>query len=213
MWSPSARNPDAAVYGRLDTLERVIILALYIWLVTRLLASMSHGGHFFNGLLLISEGLVILFLVTRRASREMSFRPYDWALALLATACPLIVSPSLGRPLVSPVYAACLWSAGTFIQVMAKLTLGRSFGCVAANRGLKSGGPYHFVRHPMYSGYVLSHVAFWLVNPTWGNLFLYLLCNLVQIPRIMAEERLLSRDPGYRNYCLNVPWRVLPGMF
>ena len=198
---------------KLDILERLILLLLYVWLVSRVIVSMSHGGPRFNLLLLISEGLVIFFLITRRSTDKMSRNPVDWVLALTATCCPLFVNPSVGQPLVSPVLAAYLWSAGTFIQVMAKIALGRSFGCVAAHRGLKRGGPYHFVRHPMYAGYLLSHIAFLLINPTPGNLFLYLICDLIQLPRIAVEERLLGLDPAYRNYCKDVPWRIVPGIF
>ena len=65
----------------------------------------------------------------------------------------------------------------------------------------------------MYAGYLLSHVAFLLMNPTPGNLAIYALCDLVQVPRILVEERLLGRDPAYRAYCDEVRWRVVPGLF
>ncbi len=38
-------------------------------------------------------------------------------------------------------------------SVFRKVLLGLSFGVVAANRGVKIGGPYSFIRHPMYAGY------------------------------------------------------------
>lgn len=55
-------------------------------------------------------------------------------------------------------------------HVGAKLCLWRSFGLVAAHRGLKAGGLYAVVRHPMYAGYVISHVGYLLVAPSWWNL-------------------------------------------
>jgi protein-S-isoprenylcysteine O-methyltransferase Ste14 len=33
--------------------------------------------------------------------------------------------------------------------------LGRSFGFVAADRGLRASGPYAMVRHPVYASYLL----------------------------------------------------------
>jgi len=202
--------PTAAI---LDFAERLTILALYLWLVARLVPAMIGGDRVINGLLLVSEGLVILFLLARRTTTEVSHDPADWLLAVAATCGPLLVSPRPGDPLVSPSTAACLWLAGTILQVSAKLALGRSFGCVPAHRGLKRSGPYHFVRHPMYAGYLLSHVAFLLMNPSMGNLAIYAFCDVMQVPRLLREERLLGRDPDYRSYCDEVRWRVVPGLF
>jgi protein-S-isoprenylcysteine O-methyltransferase Ste14 len=84
---------------------------------------------------------------------------------------------------------------------------------VPAHRGLKVAGPYRFVRHPMYAGYLLSHAAFLLMNPTVGNVAVYAVCYALQIPRIFAEERLLSRDPEYREYRRTVRYRLIPWLF
>jgi protein-S-isoprenylcysteine O-methyltransferase Ste14 len=65
----------------------------------------------------------------------------------------------------------------------------------------------------MYAGYMLSHVAFALMNPTWWNLAMYLTCDALQIPRLLAEERLLGRDEAYRRYQSLVTYRLLPGVF
>ena len=89
---------------------------------------------------------------------------------------------------------------GMVVQLHAKITLGRSFGCVPAHRGLKLSGPYRFVRHPMYAGYLLSHLAFLAMNLTPWNIAVYALCYSLQLPRLLAEERLLSRDRCYRDY-------------
>ena len=49
---------------------------------------------------------------------------------------------------------------GLAFVIAAKLTLGRSFGLVPANRGVVVSGPYGFMRHPIYEGSVISHAAF-----------------------------------------------------
>jgi protein-S-isoprenylcysteine O-methyltransferase Ste14 len=102
---------------------------------------------------------------------------------------------------------------GMVIQVLAKLALGRSLGCVPAHRGLKLSGPYGCVRHPMYAGYLLSHLAFLLMNPTWWNLTAYALAYVLQVPRLLAEERLLAHDPQYRAYQAAVRYRLVPFVF
>jgi protein-S-isoprenylcysteine O-methyltransferase Ste14 len=163
--------------------------------------------------LLISEGLVVVFLLMRRPSRDLSRSPVDWLLAIAATWGPLLVRPSGDEPIVSPAAAAFVWLVGTFVQVWAKLALGRSFGCIPAHRGLKLEGPYRIVRHPMYAGYLLCHVSFWLLNPSLGNLALFAVCDMLQIPRLLAEERLLGRDPEYQRYRGEVRFRLVPGLF
>lgn len=196
-----------------DLAERAIVLVVYLGLVARLLANGWVSGDLTNLLLLPSEGLVVLFLLFRRRTLDISLRWQDWLLALSATLAPMLVEPGTGAALVSPVLAAGLLIMGLVLQLHAKMTLGRSFGCVPAHRGLQLAGPYRFVRHPMYAGYLLGHVAFLLVNPTWRNIVAYAVCYALQIPRLIAEERLLAHDPKYREYLASVKYRLIPGVF
>jgi protein-S-isoprenylcysteine O-methyltransferase Ste14 len=65
----------------------------------------------------------------------------------------------------------------------------------------------------MYAGYLLSHMAFLAMNPTLCNLAIYVVCYGLQIPRLLAEERLLARDQRYRAYLTVVRYRLIPGVF
>lgn len=207
-------KPSWALDARsLDWGERVIVLVLYGWLVARILMSYSDDGRLANLLLLPSEGLVVVFLLLRRRTTEISRSPWEWLMALAATCAPLMVTPGVGSPLIAPVAAALLLLVGMLLQVHAKLVLGRSFGCVPAHRGLKLVGPYRFVRHPMYAGYLLGHTAFLLINPTPWNACVYLVSYATQVPRLLAEERLLGRDPAYREYQAQVRFRLIPWLF
>ena len=217
--SAAPRSPDREPPGRrnlataCDLAERVIVLAVYLALVWRILKNGWVSGELTNLLLLPSEGLVVLFLLIRRRAHTISARWQDWTLALAATLAPMLVEPGTGTSLVPPALAAGLLLIGIVVQVHAKLTLGRSFGCVPAHRGLQLNGPYRFVRHPMYAGYLLSHVAFLLVNPTWRNVAAYAVCYALQFPRLIAEERWLAQDPAYRDYQTHVKYRLIPGVF
>lgn len=201
----------AAVW--LDGLERVLVLPFLGWLAARLAVGYWQHGQVANLPLLLSEGLMAVLLLCRRGASTTSVRPRDWALAFAATLAPLLVAPTTGAPLVPPSVGFTLLVMGFLVQVCAKLALGRSFGLVAANRGLKLGGPYRYVRHPMYAGYLLTHVAFLLLNPTPRNLLLYALCDGLQILRLQVEERLLSQDPRYETYRAEVRYRLIPGLF
>ena len=206
-------HPPTTLDLVLDWTERLLILGLYGCLVVRLLDKFLADGGVVNLLLLPSEGMVVVFLIVRRPATSISWRPVDWVLALAATISPMLVNTGIGEPLVPVTVAAFLLLMGLVVQVWAKLTLGRSLGLVAAHRGLKVSGPYRFVRHPMYAGYLLSHLAYLLVNPTWWNLAVYGLCYGLQIPRLLAEERLLRRDPSYLAYANVVRSRLIPAVF
>jgi protein-S-isoprenylcysteine O-methyltransferase Ste14 len=199
--------------GACDLAERAVVLAVYLMLVLRIFSKSWESGEFTNLLLLPSEGLVVVFLMVRRRTQEISLRWQDWLLALSATLAPLLVEPGTGAALAPPALAAGLLLMGMVLQIHAKMTLGRSFGCVPAHRGLQLAGPYRFVRHPMYAGYLLGHVAFLLVNPTWRNIVAYAVCYALQIPRLFAEERWLAHDPEYRAYLARVKYRLIPGVF
>jgi protein-S-isoprenylcysteine O-methyltransferase Ste14 len=195
-----------------DLAERAVVVGLYVWLCVRLVASYRAGHHLGSLFILPSEGLVLVFLLLRRGARELSLDPRQWALALLATEAPLAVRTG-GHPLVPAAFGVGLIVMGIVVQLHAKLTLGRSFGCVPAHRGLKLDGPYRLVRHPVYAGYLISHTGFLLVNPTAWNLGAYVVCYALQIPRLVAEERFLARDAAYAAYLGRVRWRLVPGVF
>ncbi len=99
------------------------------------------------------------------------------------------------------------------MQLFAKLSLGRSFGLLPANRGVVSTGAYRFVRHPIYAGYLLSEIGFLLANFSTRNLITIGVWMVLQIGRILLEERLLSDDADYRAYRAQVRYRLIPGVF
>ena len=65
----------------------------------------------------------------------------------------------------------------------------------------------------MYAGYLVTHFAFLLMNPNLWNVALYIVCGATQVARILAEERLLARDPLYAKYLAAVRYRLIPGVF
>jgi protein-S-isoprenylcysteine O-methyltransferase Ste14 len=94
-----------------------------------------------------------------------------------------------------------------------KVYLGRSFGIVAADRGIVVGGPYRIVRHPIYLGYLVTHVGFLLANWSSRNIAIYIIEYFFQVARILSEERLLKEDDGYRAYFERVRYRLIPFFF
>ncbi len=195
----------------LDIVEQVAVLALYTWLVIRLWPGEFSASNWYPVLLLLSEGMVVALLLIRRPTDRISTRGLDWLLAGGGTFIVLLVGQG-GAPLHGPL-GAVLMLVGLVIHVGAKLSLFRSFGVVAANRGVKAGGLYRLVRHPMYAGYMLTHVGFLLVAPSLWNLAVYAVAWAFLVARIYAEERVLSEDPKYLELKARVPYRLLPGVF
>jgi protein-S-isoprenylcysteine O-methyltransferase Ste14 len=114
---------------------------------------------------------------------------------------------------VPDVLTASASAAGLLLIIAGKLTLGRSFGLMPANRGIVCRGVYRTVRHPIYAGYLVTHAAFLVAHPTTWNLALLAVSDVALLVRAVYEERTLARDEEYAAYMIDVRWRVLPGVF
>lgn len=197
----------------MDFIERVAVLGLYAFFLKRMWLNFMETGNIGNLLMLITESILVVFILCRRRANNLSMHWFDWFLAFGATSLPLLVQPFSTGPHFWDGFAISLTFVGLAVQVVSKMTLGRRFGVVAANRGLCMSGPYKIVRHPIYMGYVFSHVGFLLLNPTLFNLAIYLGVYSLKIPRILAEERVLGEDEEYRKYKSIVRYRLIPGIF
>ena len=193
----------------LDRAEQVAIVVLWGFLVERVIVS----GNPFAPLILLAETTVLFFVLIRRPTAAISVRLGDWLLAVTATAAPLLIIPGETTLTALVPLAVGLVLLGNCFQIWAKLFLRRSFGIAAANRGIKVDGPYRFVRHPMYAGYLMVHVGIFALMASPINLALYLIGWWAQILRLLAEERLLAEDPEYAAYMAQVRWRLVPGIF
>jgi Putative protein-S-isoprenylcysteine methyltransferase len=119
----------------------------------------------------------------------------------------------VGEALLPDIVTACISGAGLLVIITGKLTLGRSFGLLPANRGIVCRGIYTVVRHPIYAGYLVTHTAFLLAHPTASNMALLIASDLALLVRAVYEERTLALDAEYADYMSRVRWRVLPGAF
>ena len=214
----------------LDITERVLVVALFAFFVHRLLPQLMslilietvHPEFIWaapgvNGqvlLLVIGEALALALILLRRPSPTLSAHPLDWALSFGAVSAPLLfTTPAPPGTLVPSIIVTSLMLLGLVVQISAKFWLARSFGVVPANRGVKAGGPYRVLRHPMYFGYTLTHLGFLLGFPSLQNTLLYGAVFGAQVARLLREERILMRDPAYRAYASRVRYRLLPGLF
>ncbi len=196
-----------------DFIERFAILTLYAFFLTRMLSAYLLTWNIGNLLMLATESMLVGFVICRKSANSLSLRWGDWILAFGATALPLLARPQVSAPHLLNDLAVYLMFGGLFIQVLSKFALGRRFGIVAANRGLCMYGPYRYVRHPIYMGYLFTHIGLCILNPSPWNLVLFLCVYALQIPRILAEERMLDQDEEYRKYKQLVRYRLVPRLF
>jgi len=194
-----------------DYAERLFLILLSVAFLRALLPH-AHE-HPYLLLLAISECLPVLLMIIRRPGK-MAMRAYPFVLAFLGTAAPLLVRPSAGGTHILPeTLATALMALGLALNISSKLALWRSFGLAPANRGIRIGGPYAFVRHPMYLGYFLTEAGFLLANLTVANLAKYLVTWTVQLLRIREEEKFLLQDSAYRELAGRVRFRLVPGIY
>jgi len=199
----------ADAYSQLtDRVERFVLIGLLGLLAYRLVPDVASNP--VNLLYLVSETIVIIMVTFRRTAKEISRRSADWAIGFTGTLLPLIVVRSDGAVLAD---GSMLLLLGFGVAISAKLSLRRSFGVVAANRGVRTGGLYGLVRHPMYLGYFLTHLGFLLTNPVLWNAAVYVAWTACQLYRIRAEERVLSGDTAYEAFARRTRYRLVPFVY
>lgn len=198
--------------GRLlDRIEQGGSLILYTWFLLRLWPEDVRSADSFVFVLFFSEGIVVLLILLRRSTERISLNLRDWFVAISGTFSPLLIGVG-GEPLL-PNIGVVLLLLGMFIHVAAKFSLRRSFGLVAANRGVKTSGMYGLVRHPMYAGYFVVHVGYLMIAPSIWNLVVYFIVWFFLVARIFAEEKYLAQDRQYIKFQEKVRYRLLPGVF
>lgn len=183
----------------------VVGLGLLAW--ASYLKYHNTGSINWIGLLIVNSIMVAMY-VAKRDATSITQSPFLWLLAFAGTCLPLILrstAPSIP------------FSIGTIVQlvgivaiVASLLSLRRSFGIVPAHRGIRTGGLYNFVRHPLYASELVWFLGFAIDNPSGWNIGLWLCECALQFSRACAEERFLSVDPVYSQYRTRVKYRLIP---
>ena len=188
----------------------VVISALFFYVHARhVFVDHSVTSVFFA----VEQAILVGVFLARRRSFATSVRPFDWVVATLGGWLPLALRPAGGSPEGVVVLATVVQLLGLSLTCHGFWSLGRSFGVVAANRGIKRGGPYAFVRHPIYLSHTITTGGFVLANPSTFNALLYVAVTVFQLLRIVAEERVLTSSGDYATYAQQVRWRLIPGLF
>ena len=77
-----------------------------------------------------------------------------------------------------------------------------------------TGGPYQYVRHPAYSGWILSNLALPLVmGSLWACIPAGLIALSFVVRTVLEDRTLLSELDGYEAYAGQVRYRLAPGVW
>lgn len=206
-------------------LGRLIVVPLVALLLASDLVRLAQdrAGHAATGLLgwlttfLICAFYALIIWCYLRRGRAIATTPSALARIAAVTATvmpfvfPLLPGPRPGSGL--QIAADVLLVAGTAWAVWSLAFLSRNLSIIAQARAVTDQGPYRWVRHPLYTGELVSALGLALTVGTAAALALWLaLCGL-QIYRAVQEEQiLLGALPEYRDYRRRTA-ALLPGIF
>lgn len=196
-----------------DLLARATIVVLFSLMALRFGNDFLVTGRITGLFLLLSEALVVVLTLVRRPPSLVDRSVRARALTILSVLGPPLLVPGSAAALAPETITVAISCAGLAIVIAGKVTLGRSFALLPANRGIVSTGLYQVVRHPIYMGYLVTHVAFLFASPTFWNIAALVIADGALLARAVCEEDTLAKDPEYRDYMTRVRWRVAPGLF
>ena len=162
-------------------------------------------------LIVLMETIAAIFLIIRRDPDETRHTWQTWTTTTFGT-----LAPTLFRPIEATadlMLGDILQIGGFAMQIAALLCLSRSFGLLPAYRGVKSYGPYSWVRHPLYTAYVISFIGYWVNNQSLNNATIVLFGSAFLVMRIYYEEALLVKYADYRRYANRIRWRLVPSIW
>jgi protein-S-isoprenylcysteine O-methyltransferase Ste14 len=194
-------------------MARAIVIVLFSLLSINLFGEFLRTGHVTGLLLLASESLVVVLTLVRRRTKLIDRSAAGLLTTVMSVAGPPLLRAAGGSNTVPDAVTAIASAIGVGLVIVGKVALGRSFGIAPANRGVVVRGPYLLVRHPIYAGYLVTHVAFVVAHPTPWNVAIVLVADGALVARALIEERVLSADADYQSYCRRVGWHLVPGVF
>lgn len=161
-------------------------------------------------LYMVLNGIYLIFALKRRPAKEVDIHFFSWLFTFAGTLLPILALPSSTKGFFLGYF---LQTFGIIISIVGICSLNKSFGLLAANRGIVTSGLFKFVRHPLYFSYSVSILGFVLNNCNFYNVFLFSTHFFCQIQRIKYEEKILAKDPKYRSYMTNTKYRLIPYVY
>lgn len=197
-----------SIRTRLDLGRIVMVPVAAIMLLLDVAAAVQRGGPAavrWPGVALTCSfyALIIWCYLRRGPAIATSGSVTGYAAAALATMIPFTLPLLRGAaPWTGQGYAADgLMLVGTAWSVWSLRFLGRSLSVIAQAREIVDRGPYRWVRHPLYTGEIVSSLGLAIAAGSARALAAWLAFCGLQAYRAQREEQILLRAlPGYRSY-------------
>ena len=157
--------------------------------------------------------LIAYLFIRRNEAARTSTSARDWIVGFIGGFASFLLRPGGAHPEWAGYIAIPLQVGGLILSVVALLELGRSFGIVAADRGIVRSGPYRLVRHPAYLAYAIGEIGYLFQSFTALNVTIVAISWICQVDRIRAEEQLLSENPDYVDYRDETRYALVPGVW
>ncbi len=203
-------------YFSAHTLHLIIRAGVAVILMAFLIHRISsYSRYWFKPLWGVETLIFVVFLVSyliRKAPVHRSRGAREIIIPLIGGVLPfaLLYSPPHRLILSSMtyVYAIFIWmTVATCLTLWGLWTLRRSFSVTVEARELVTGGPYRFVRHPVYLGEMLTAAAVAALRFSWINVALLILFIAIQLYRSRMEEDKLTRVfPRYAGFAAGTFW-------
>jgi protein-S-isoprenylcysteine O-methyltransferase Ste14 len=159
---------------------------------------------------MIFYGLSVVCALSRKPSTKVDMSFFSCVFTFAGIALPMFLKPSGTSESIG---GLIIQLTGIGISILGLISLNRSFGLVAAHRGVVSKGLYRFVRHPLYFSYEVSIIGFIINNFYFYNVLIALVHLCCQLQRIRYEEDLLSKEEAYQAYSEKTRWRLIPFVY
>ena len=189
----------------------IALAVIYMFFAVANLRSFLENPRLSVLLIVLVETIAAIFLIIRRDPDETRHTWQTWTTTTCGTFAPMFFRPveATADLLIGDIFQVI----GVVVQIAALLCLNRSFGLLPAYRGVKSYGPYSWVRHPLYTAYVVSFVGYWINNQSTVNAAIVIFGSAFLVLRIFYEEALLLEYDDYTRYANRTRWRLIPAIW
>jgi protein-S-isoprenylcysteine O-methyltransferase Ste14 len=202
------------------------ILFVSSWRLSWLWAWAYLGVGF--AILVINAAILPAELIAERGQPRDNVKRWDRMLTTLAGL------PTLGVPIVAGLDERFGWSSqmvpaihltglaffalgqGLFSWAMASNKYFSTAVRIQMDRGhtVATSGPYRYVRHPGYTGYIVSFLGMALaLGSLWAIIPAGLIACLLVVRTALEDRTLQDELSGYKDYARRVRYRLLPGVW
>ena len=175
---------------------------------------LSREFTFIGALWFIYNVTISLLFLIRTRPIAVSMNPVHWVVGLVTSFSGFLFSPQMTTNNAAVMASAdSLIVAAILLGIATALTLGRSYDFLPALRGVKTGGVYRIVRHPMYLSSIAIKLGYTLRHGSIYNVLLLVCVVILYDRRARYEEQVMSRSNAYADYLKKVRYRFLPRLY